>query len=106
MSKTQSKSRSPVKSQDEKSPAKQKNRSKKRDASDNSNSSGGSRKKFLRESRKKLEKGKQTLSQQKLEAIVGEKKKSAKKKSSRGSSRDDSYEKLKEATKRVKDQLK
>ena len=60
----------------------------------------------MKESRRHLEKDKQTLSKQKLEAVVGEAKKSSKGKSSRASSRDDSYERLKQATKRVKDQLK
>ena len=46
------------------------------------------------------------MSKQKLEAIVGETKRSTKGKSSKSSSRDDSYEKLKQATKKVKDQLK
>ena len=60
----------------------------------------------MKESKRHLEKDKQTLSRQKLEAVVGEAKKSSKGKSSRESSRDDSYERLKQATKRVKDQLK
>ena len=71
---------------------------------ESSNSSEGSRKKFLKQSKMLLEKAQQTLSKQKRATVAPKRKASSRNRSSR--SRDDSYEALKRATAKVKEQLK